>query len=201
MAVTSQKLKASEIETRRTTEQAFETAFLAHYARVYGVLFRLVGDRAEAEDLALETFWKLWERAPEHADNLGGWLYRVAVRLGYNALRAAKRRLRYEEGAGRDALTFDTPVDPAQAAERRAERARVREVLSRLPPREAQLLILRHSGLAYKEVAAALGLAPSSVGALLARAEKDFERLYEPNAPDPGSEPAPGRPPYGPGEE
>ena len=161
-----------------TEETVFEKLFLEHYTRVYNVLFRLVGDRAEAEDLALETFWKLWQRAPAQADNLGGWLYRVAVRQGYNALRAARRRLRYEENAGRDALVFDAPVDPARAAEQRAERAQVRGVLGQLAPREAQLLILRHSGLSYKEIAAALGLAPGSVGALLARAEKEFERLY-----------------------
>jgi RNA polymerase sigma-70 factor, ECF subfamily len=176
--VTSQKLNPAEALARRTEETAFERVFLEHYPRVYEVLFRLVGDGAEAEDLALETFWKLWERAPAQAENLGGWLYRVAVRLGYNALRAARRRLHYEESAGRDALTFDTPVDPARAAEQRAERARVRGALGQMPPREAQLLILRYSGLAYKEIAAALGVAPGSVGALLARAEKDFERLY-----------------------
>lgn len=178
--MTSQKLKAASVQARRTEETAFEAAFLEHYPRVYGVLFRLVGDKAEAEDLALETFWKLWERAPARADNLGGWLYRVAMRLGYNALRAAKRRLRYEESAGRDALTFETPVNPARVAERRAERARVRDVLRQMAPREAQLLILRHSGLTYKEIAAALGLEPGSVGTLLARAEKEFERLYGP---------------------
>ena len=180
MTVTSQKLKAASSQAHRAEETAFETAFLEHYPRVYGVLFRLVGDKAEAEDLALEAFWKLWERAPARAENLGGWLYRVAVRLGYNALRAAKRRLRYEESAGRDALTFETPIDPAHEAERRAERVRVRETLSQMPPREAQLLILRHSGLAYKEIAATLGLEPNSVGTLLARAEKEFERLYGP---------------------
>jgi RNA polymerase sigma-70 factor, ECF subfamily len=178
VAVTSQKLKAAGTAARRTEETTFETLFLEHYPRVYDVLFRLVGDRAEAEDLALETFWKLWERAPAQADNLGGWLYRVAVRLGYNALRAARRRWRYEENAGRDALTFNAPVDPARAAEQRAERARVRVALSQLPSREAQLLTLRYSGLAYKEIAAALDLAPGSVGALLARAEKEFERVY-----------------------
>ncbi len=178
MTVASQKLNAADASTPRTEETAFETMFLEHYPRVYAVLFRLVGDRAEAEDLALETFWKLWERAPAQADNLGGWLYRVAVRLGYNALRAARRRLHYEESAGRDALTFDEPVDPARAAEQRAERTRVREALRQMPPREAQLLILRYSGLAYKDIAAALGLAPGSIGALLARAEKEFERLY-----------------------
>ncbi len=180
MTVTSEKLKTASVPAPQEADASFETAFREHYPRVYGVLFRLVGDRAEAEDLALETFWKLWERPPARAESLGGWLYRVAVRLGYNALRAAQRRRRYEENAGQEVLMFNAPVDPAQTAERRARRARVRAALSQMPPREAQLLILRHSGLAYKELAEALGVAPGSVGTLLARAEKEFERLYGP---------------------
>ena len=159
-------------------EAALESAFLEHYTRVFGVLYRLVGERAEAEDLALETFWRLWERAPARAENLGGWLYRVALRLGYNALRAAKRRAQYETSAGREALDFDPPPDPAQEAERAEAQGRVRAVLSRMPERDAQLLLLRHSGVAYKDLAAALNLAPNSIGTLLARAEQEFERLY-----------------------
>ena len=162
----------------RDAETEFEQTFAQHYARVYGVLVRLVGDRAEAEDLAVETFWRLWERAPTRWDNLGGWLYRVALRLGYNALRAARRRTQYEETAGRHALEQSAPPDPAAAAEQAEERARVRAVLGRMPERSAQLLILRHSGLAYQEIAAALELAPGSIGTLLARAEAEFEKLY-----------------------
>jgi RNA polymerase sigma-70 factor (ECF subfamily) len=159
-------------------EAAFEAAFSEHYQRVYGVLFRLVGDRAEAEDLTVETFWRLWQRAPRQADNLAGWLYRVALRLGYNALRAGRRRLKYEIDGGLRALEASPPPDPAEAVESAEERARVRAALRRLPPREAQLLLLRHAGLSYKEVAAALGLAPGSIGSLLSRAEAAFEREY-----------------------
>ena len=160
------------------TISQFEQAFAAHYARVYGVLVRLVGDEAEAEDLAVETFWRLWERAPARWDNLGGWLYRVALRLGYNALRAGRRRAQYEQSAGRDALEQSAPPDPAQAAEQAEERQRVRAVLAQMQPRAAQLLLLRHSGLAYQEIAAALEVAPGSVGTLLARAEAEFEAQY-----------------------
>lgn len=156
----------------------FEETFAEHYHRVYGVLVRLVGDRAEAEDLAVETFWRLWERAPTRWDNLGGWLYRVAMRLGYNALRASRRRAQYEQNAGRLVLEQSAPPDPAQAAEQAEERNRVRTILAQMPPRSAQLLVLRHSGLSYQEVAAALGVAPGSVGTLLARAEAEFEALY-----------------------
>jgi RNA polymerase sigma-70 factor (ECF subfamily) len=157
---------------------AFEAAFNEHYQRVYGVLFRLLGDRAEAEDLTLETFWRLWQRAPRTAENVAGWLYRVAMRLGYNTLRAGRRRARYELEAGVAALEVSAPPDPAEAAERALLRERVRMALAELPERDARLLVLRSAGLSYKELAAAIGVAPGSVGTLLARASEAFEAAY-----------------------
>ena len=161
-------------------EVEFEAAFSEHYTRVYGVLFRLLGDRAEAEDLTLEAFWRLWERAPRRRENLGGWLYRVAMRLGYNALRAARRRARYELQAGHEALELNASPEPSRSLEQKQERARVRATLRGMKEREAQLLILRHSGFSYREIASALGIAPGSVGTLLARAEAEFEQRYTP---------------------
>lgn len=43
---------------------------------------------------------------------------------------------------------------------------------------QAQLLILRYSGMTYREIAAAMGLSPNSVGPLLLRAERAFEKCY-----------------------
>jgi len=177
VALASDDVHDASAQTRQD-EAEFESVFLQNYTRVYGVLFRLVGDRAEAENLALETFWQLWQRPPARNDNLGGWLYRVATNLGYNALRAAKRRANYEEQAGRDALDLNVSPSPEQEAERAAERGRAHDVLRRMPARDAQLLILRHSGLSYKEIAAALDVSPNSVGTLLARAEEEFEKRY-----------------------
>lgn len=159
----------------QTDTAAFEAVFSEYYARIYVVLFRLVGDPAEAEDLALETFWRFWQEPPRRSDNLGGWLYRVATRLGYNALRAARRRTHHE---GQTVLDAATAWDPAQEYERTEVCTRVRAILCQMSERDAQLLVLRHSGLAYKEIAAAIGVAPQSVGTLLNRAEEQFERLY-----------------------
>jgi RNA polymerase sigma-70 factor (ECF subfamily) len=129
--------------------------------------------------LALETFWQLWRNPPsDQRTGLGGWLYRVATRLGYNALRAAQRRTHYEAEAGRFVLEAETPTDPAHEAVIAEERARVRAILQQMPARESQLLILKHSGLNYQEIAAALSVAPSSIGTLLARAEDEFERRW-----------------------
>ena len=70
------------------------------------------------------------------------------------------------------------PLDPRALVERADTQARFRLFVAQLKPRAAQLLILRHGGLSYADIAASLNVAPGSVGTLLARAEKKFERLY-----------------------
>ena len=177
MAFGSEEKRA---ERKERAAAAFEDLFLQHWEKVYGVLFRLTGDRAEAEDLALETFLRLWQRPPAQDQTLAGWLYRVATNLGYNALRSAGRRARHEMDAGMDTLAADAASpNPAKEAERSEDRQRVQEILQQMPARQAQLLILRHSGLSYQEIAETLNVAPTSVGTLLMRAEKEFIRLYE----------------------
>jgi RNA polymerase sigma-70 factor (ECF subfamily) len=161
----------------------FDRLFFSYWERVVLRLAHILGDWDEAEDLALETFIRLYHRPPKDGANLAAWLYRVATNLGLNALRARKRRSQYENLAGVQVLEDDHRQDPAIIAESRLERERVRQVLSAMKPRSAELLILRYSGLSYAEVAATLGVAPSSIGALLARAETEFEQLYEKATP------------------
>jgi RNA polymerase sigma-70 factor (ECF subfamily) len=162
---------------------SFDELFLRYYSRIYDVLFRLTGDPAEADDLAQETFIRLHQNPPPDvghdggASNVGGWLYRVAVNLGYNALRDTHRRAAYEQKDTSRAF-----ADPETAAIQRDERHRVREVLAQLEPHQAQLLVLRYAGLAYKELAQALDVAPTSIGTLLARAERAFEVRYRATA-------------------
>lgn len=159
-------------------EAMLEAIFQEHYARIYNVVFRLVGDREEADDLTAETFWRLWKTPPAQNENMAGWLYRVATRLGYNALRSNRRRLAYETQAGRSSFESSTVPDPEQVTEKRLERERVRACLRQLSERDVQLLVLRHSGLSYKELSETLGLTPTSIGSMLSRAEERFEKLY-----------------------
>lgn len=190
MTLTTDQPRASseEMEHKEAGDaistREFEAIFLEHWPRVYRVLVQLVGDRDEAEDLAIETFWRLYNRPPgpdrTPGTNLGGWLYRVATNLGLNAIRAWKRRQQYESEAVR--LTPDT--DPAESLARAEERRRVRQVLYDMKPRQMQLLLLRYSGLSYKELADALDLSVNSIGALLARAEREFETRYRQINPD-----------------
>ena len=152
----------------------FEAFFHAHYERIARVIARVVGDHSGAEDLASEAFWKLWRTPRAQGENAGGWLYRTAVRMGLNELRSGRRRLRYE------ALADDPPslLTPEQVHAAAEERAQVRRILALLRDREAELLILRSSGLSYDELAAALDLNPTSVGTLIARAQQAFRKEY-----------------------
>jgi RNA polymerase sigma-70 factor (ECF subfamily) len=171
--------KSNLLAKSRPQALDFDAFFQLHWERVCRTLFNVLGDWDEAEDLALETFMRLHDNPPRDTANLSGWVYRVAVNLGFNALRDRKRRRQYETEAGELSASGYDLADPAQAAERRLERQRVRAVLREMKPRSAEMLILRHTGLTYAELAEALEIAPASVGTLLARAEAEFEKLYQ----------------------
>lgn len=171
--------KQNKIAKARGKTPDFDALFQEHWGRLCSVLYRIVGDWAEAEDLALDTFLRLYQRPPAETHNLGGWLYRVATHLGLNALRSRQRRQHYEEQAAQLAVNERTPADPETTLQQTQEQQQVRAVLSKMKPRTAQMLLLRHSGLSYAEIAAALQIAPGSVGTLLTRAERDFEKRYQ----------------------
>jgi RNA polymerase sigma-70 factor (ECF subfamily) len=158
--------------------ESFEDLFFRHYPRLCGVVRRLVGRPDEAEDLALEAFYRLWRDQDRIRGSREAWLYRVAANLGYNALRASRRREEHEIRAGIQALEQAEDEDPPAAYERSERIEKVRRTLGRMTPRQAQLLALRHTGLSYKQLAEVLGLAPGSIGTLLARAEAEFEDLF-----------------------
>ncbi len=159
---------------------SFDVLFFRHYDRVYGILFRLVGNRVEAEDLVQEVFLRLHSHAAKGRgngeDNISAWLYRVATNMGYNALRDRKRQ------GQRDLLLVpDDAGGPSAEAElvQRENERRVRATLARLTERQAQLLVLRQMGMSYAELAVICEVAPGSVGTLLARAAAAFRAEYE----------------------
>ena len=153
-------LKTDVVETpsAESTSSTFETLFKEHWAHVYRLLNRLVGDPAEAEDLALETFIRLYQRYPlrENEDSPGGWLHRVATNLGLHSIRSWKRREGYELTAGKYALEESPEARPAEIMAQEEDRRLVRVVLAQMNERQSQLLILRYSGLSYKEIATSL---------------------------------------------
>jgi RNA polymerase sigma-70 factor (ECF subfamily) len=155
-----------------------DSLFRAQFARIARVIARVTRDPSRAEELAVDVFLK-WSRTPKaHGPHAIGWLYRTAIRVGLNELRNETRRHWYERlfglvPSGRSATV--TPEDERQANEAREQ---VRDVLGRLPRRQAALLVLRSDGLSYAEMAAALKLNAASIGTLLTRAQAAFQKEY-----------------------
>lgn len=167
---------------REGDETAFADIFLQHYAPLVRLLSRLLGSVDEAEDIAQETFWRLY-RHPLRAGrehNLSGWLIRVGTRLAYNALRERARRDKRQEIWHTWQPLAENPEAQAVAEETRRE---VQHALAKMPFRQAQILFLRHQGYTYSELAEIVGVKMSSVGTLLARAERAFAKHYKESAP------------------
>jgi RNA polymerase sigma-70 factor (ECF subfamily) len=153
---------------------SFESLFYAHHERITRMIARIIRDPGRAEEVAVEVFWKFWRSPNAHGSMAAGWLHRTAVRMSINELRRQVRATRKEAFA----RTADDPPDPERMMAVSQEQQHVRAVLARIRPRDAELLLLRSSGLSYEELAAALELKPASVGTLLNRAQEAFRKEY-----------------------
>jgi RNA polymerase sigma-70 factor (ECF subfamily) len=149
-----------------------EQVFRADYARVVGIAARVLGSRNQAEDVAQEVFLA-FGRTSVPADQAGGWLAVAAAHTALNLLRAGRRRTAREEQAGNAATTSP---DVAETVITRDESRQVRGALARLSRKQAVAVVLRHSGLSYAEVAAALDMSPGSVGTTVRRAESALRK-------------------------
>ena len=128
---------------------------------IVALLARLTGDRAQAEEIAADVFCKVSQRGPL---GLGGedpapWLYRVATNAGLDALRSNTRRRRREEAAGVETCGSRRGRRRSTTCCGRNAAPGCGKCSARLKPRDAQLLLLRAEGLAYRELAEALGSA------------------------------------------
>lgn len=166
--------------SRSISPQGFDELFLSTYPSLVGILRRMLGDCGRAEELANETFLRLYstELPPSANQNVPGWLYRTAMNLGIDDLRARTRHNRLEREASAAAASNSRNEDGLQLLLRAERQQRVRAVLAKLKPQWAQLLMLRAAGHSYRELAAELDLSAGSVGTMLMRAEASFEKCH-----------------------
>ncbi len=158
---------------RRAVRADLESIFRRHYPLVVGVAAGVLGSRDQAEDVAQDVFLSFGGSSVP-AGEARGWLCVAAAHTALNLRRSGRRRASREETTA----AADDPVasDVAEAVVTLEERRRVRTALARLPRKQAVALVLRHSGLSYAEVAAALDLSPGSVGTTVRRAESALRK-------------------------
>ena len=174
------KVRKSDNKSNEALTSSFESLFYEHWASIHRLFLRMVVDPAEAEDLALEAFFRLYQShpVPEEEFNTRGWLHKVATNLALHSIRSFKRREHYEVTAGKDAIEQAPENQPPKIFAEKEEQRFARLALAQMNPRQAEILVMRYSGMAYKEIAATLNLSPTSIGPLLLRAERDFEKRY-----------------------
>ena len=166
---------------RRGDPRAFEALVIEHQHRVYGVALRMLGSRAEAEDVAQDAFLRAYRSVAEFRGDakLSTWLYAITSRLCLNRLASAERkRTRY----GDDVLesVADERADPPGDFEQRERSAALRRAITELSDERRAVVVLADlEGLAYEEIAEALGLPIGTVRSRLHRARMDLRKRLE----------------------
>ena len=166
---------------RRGDRHAFEELVIAYQHRVFGVALRMLGNRAEAEEIAQETFLRAHRALPEFRGEarLHTWLYAIASRLCLNHLGAADRRLVRGDAEALESAPSDEP-DAGARLERAERDAAVRDAIAALPEERRIVVVLRDlEGLSYDEIAEVLGLEPGTVRSRLHRARLDLKAKLE----------------------
>jgi RNA polymerase sigma-70 factor (sigma-E family) len=145
---------------------AFDEAFPDLAALAYRVAFRLLGNRAEAEDVAQEALARAYARWRRVRDHAAPWVARVAANLALDQLRAKARRQQ-----------VDLPVDAASGSAERAalDRMELARLLESLPTRQREVVVMRYlADRSEADTAEALG---TSVGSVKRHAHRGLATL------------------------
>ncbi len=141
--------------------------------RAFGVALRVLGDRAEAEDVTQEAMLRLWRMAPDWQRGqakVSTWLYRVVMNLCLDIKRRSRRA----------AVPIDAvpePLDPQPGATARLQQdarlGALQRALLHLPERQRQAVVLRHiEELSNPDIAAILDISVEAVESLTARGKR-----------------------------
>ena len=149
-------------EFRQGSVDAFETLFHLHQRAVYGWILRIVRNPATAEELTVETFWRIYQARARFEPSRGfeGWARRIATRAALDWLRAMQHEQESPEDFSVE-LAAPAIADAAISAEIRRKTALA---FSRLAPKlriAATLVVVEEQP--HKEVAEALGISIAAV--------------------------------------
>jgi len=158
------------------TALTFDEAFTLHHRTVFATARAVVRNSAVAEEVTQAVFHKLYR----HFDSAPGpellrpWLLRVALNEARNAIRGQSRSLARDTAYQQ---TTDQLVSHAEYEQRQEVEAAGR-ALDKIKEPMRSCLLLRQQGLSYREIAQTLSLKENYVGSLVARARKEFARIY-----------------------
>ncbi|TGQ87958.1 RNA polymerase sigma factor [Mesorhizobium sp. M8A.F.Ca.ET.208.01.1.1] len=140
--------------------------------RILSLAVRMLGDAAEAEDVAQETFMRIWRHASgwrRGNARFDSWIHRVTLNLCYDRLR---RRREWVTDAVPDI------VDPAPLPDAREEPHRVEQALEAIAPRQREAIILvYYQEMSNIEAAATLEISVDALESLLSRGRRALHTI------------------------
>lgn len=151
--------------------EAFEALFRQYQGQAYGWILRIVRDPAAAEDLTVETFWRVYRaHARFRPDgNFGAWVRRIATNAAFDYLKRARREV---------ALVDDFPAgERPDAAVQREERERIAQAFLELPAKlrvAATLALIEEEP--YETIAEGLGISVGGVKTRVWRAVRQLRK-------------------------
>jgi RNA polymerase sigma-70 factor, ECF subfamily len=160
----------------RDEPQAAHELVARKLPRLLALAQRLLGQRAEAEDVAQEAFLRVWKQAPQWSRGearFDTWLHRVVLNLCYDRLRST--RATHEQAMDELPEFADAAPTPEQQFDRAQRGERVAAALARLPVRQREALVLYHyQELPQAEAAALMGVSVDALESLLSRARRSL---------------------------
>ena len=168
-------------------QDAFQELFQKFSPRVLQYTRRLVGSEARAEEVTQDVFVQVFRFRQRYRpeSRFSTWLYTIATNLCLNEIRRPERRLRVdlwkerndEERRESPQLADPAAITPEEGAAGRELARQLEAAVGDLPPKQrAALLLSRVDGLAYRDVAEALGCTEGAVKALLFRATQSLKK-------------------------
>jgi RNA polymerase sigma-70 factor (ECF subfamily) len=166
-------------------DSVFERIVSSFERQVYGIIYRYIRDRAQAEDCAQEVFLRVFKMRKSYTPTarLSTLIYRITTNLCLNAIRDERRRQMTsldapygEDEAPLSAALVSERMPAADAEITARERAEaVHRALLRIPDRQRIALILhRFEGLSYADIAEAMETNVDAVKALLSRGRQSL---------------------------
>jgi RNA polymerase sigma-70 factor (ECF subfamily) len=168
-------------------QAAFQDLFQKFSPRVLQYARRLVGSEARAEEVTQDVFVQVFRFRHRYRpeSRFSTWLFTIATNLCLNELRRPERHLRVDLWKPRDdddrregpQLADPMAITPEEGASGRELARQLETAVGALPPKQrAALLLSRVDGLAYRDVAEALGCTEGAVKALLFRATQSLKK-------------------------
>ena len=180
------------VQVRADVPGAFESLVENYQHRLVGILFHVVGNIDEAEDLCQETFLRIYKARKGYRPRakFSTWLFTIANNLALNHLRNKGRTANVAIGGGgtssQSVASFGKQLEGREgtpsAQMRKAELSDlVREALSVLNEDQKMAVLLnKFEEMSYAEIADIMGRSPAAIKSLLARARTQLREQLEP---------------------